>query len=181
MGLSAAAIIGIIGVAVAAAGAGVSAYAASEQAAQQRKVAKFQQEARLNEAESQRQSAAYEEHQFRKRLAILTGQQSSIAAATNLDPSQGTPLLLSLDTARQGELEALNIRKTGAESAAGSELEARFARIRGDYASTQGTYGTLASGVGGASSILSTWSTAQGYNRPSRYSGYSTYGTGGND
>lgn len=169
MGLSAAAIVGIIGVAVAAVGTGVSIYAATQQMEAQKKAQKFQEQARLNEAESQRQSAAYEEHQFRRRLAILTGQQSSIAAATNLDPSQGTPLSLQLDTARQGELEALNIRKTGAQSAAASELEARFARIRGSYASSQGSYGVLSSGLGGASSVLSTWSTAQGYNRPSRY------------
>lgn len=171
----------VAGVVIAAASAGVGIYSAQQQAAAQRKTQKFQEEARLNEAESARQSAAYEEHQFRRRLSILMGEQSSIAAATNLDPSQGTPLLLELDTARQGELEALNIRKTGEESAQGHELEAQFARFRSSYATSSANNASLTSGLQGAGSILSSWSTMKGYNRPSSYKGYSTYGLGGND
>lgn len=170
MGISLAAILGIAAVSLAAVGTGVSIYAASAQAEGQKKALKFQQKAREQEAESARQSAAYEEHQFRRRMAILMGRQEAITGASGLDPTVGTPLLTEIDTAKQGSLEALNIRRTGAISAAGSELEGRLAGIKGRFTEQAGMYNMLGTGLSGASSVLGSWSTSQGYNRLPRYS-----------
>lgn len=158
-------ILAITAVALAAVGTGVSIYAASEQAAAQKKALRFQQKAREQEAESARLAAAYEERQFRRRLSLLQGKQEASLAATGLDPSSGTPLLLQLDTAKQVELEALNIRRTGEVSAQGSELEARFARMKMGMVDEAAGYSMLASGLQGTSSVLSSWSTSQGMNR----------------
>lgn len=159
-----------VSIAVAVAGAGVSAYAASEQAAAQKRAFKFQQKARENEAESARLSAAYEERQFRKRLAVLMGKQEAGLSATGLDPLAASPFMLQIDTVREGELEALNIRRTGALSASESELEARLTGLKIGMTEREGSYGMLASGLQGANSVLSSWSSSQGYNRrPTRW------------
>lgn len=179
LGLSAAAWVGI-SAAVAAAGVGVSLYAASAQADAQQQTLKFQQKAREQEAESARQSAQFEEHQFRRRLSILTGKQDAIVAATGLDPSSGTLFLMALDTAKQGEMEALNIRRTGAISAAGSDLEARLTRLKLGQVGQAGTYNMIGTSLSGASSVLGTWASSQGVNRRStKASGYGNYGAYG--
>jgi hypothetical protein len=144
-------------VAVAVIGAGISAYAASEQAAASRQAAKEQEKHLKQQAQSEVDQAAYEERQFRKRLRVLMGKQSAEMASLGIDPSSGSPLLMALDTAKQAELEAINIRRTGARAASATEFEASMAKSRAASASREGLGGTVGAGVGGAQSILRTY------------------------
>jgi len=138
-------------------GAGISTYAAFSQASAQQKAAKQESQFREQEAESTRQASAYQERQYRRRVALLLGKQSAIQAASGVDPTSGSPLLMELDSVKQGELEALNIRRTGEVGAVGREFEARMARQRAAYAGQQKGY-AIASGVlQASSSILGGW------------------------
>ena len=66
------------------------------------------------------------------------------AEAAGVDVSSGTPLLLQLNNARQAEMEALNIRRTGAIRAA-------------QYKMTTDYLGPLATGAARGGSILTQW------------------------
>jgi len=146
----------IAGAIAAIVGTAVSTYAAYESAAAQRRAAKSEEEFREQEAESIRQAAAYEERQFRRRITLLLGKQRAIVAESGLDPSIGSPLLLELDTVRQAELEALNVRRSGDLASSAKEFEARLARTRASYFGRQQALGVVG-GVAGAGSILATW------------------------
>lgn len=147
-------ILAAIGVAVAVIGAGVSAYAASEQAAAQRREAKIQDKILKQQAQSERDQAEYEERQARRKNRYLLGKQLAELSDLGLDPSSGSPLLLAMDSAKQAELDAINIRNIGARAAGSSELEAAEARRRGEIARRGGQLGVAASTVGGAQSVL---------------------------
>lgn len=143
-------IIGIVGTAI-------STYAAYSQAEAQQKAAKQEAQFREQEAESARQSAAYDERQYRRRATLLLGKQNAILGASGMDISSGSPLLLELDSVRQAELEALNIRQRGASAGYGREQEARLARMRAAYAGNQKGYAIAGGVTSASSSILGGW------------------------
>lgn len=158
-------------------GTAVSTYAAFQQAETQREAAKGEARFREAEAESVRQSAAFEERQFRRRINLLLGKQRAIAAASGTDPSSGSPLLAELDNVRQAELEALNIRRTGEVGASSREFEARLAKMRAGFLRTQGQFalgegalGASTSVLGGLSSFQKTRKSSTGIN-PNRVQG----------
>ena len=155
--LSATAIIGLIGVAVATTGTAIQVYSSIKQQEAASDAAKDEAAARDVEAASIRESAAYEERQFRRRAALLLGKQNVITAASGLDVSGGSPLLMELDTIQQTELEALNIRRSGNVTASSREFEAGLSRRRAGFYSSN--IGPMAAGgaakVGG--SVLSSW------------------------
>lgn len=145
-----------IGASAAAVGTAVATYAAYAQSQSQQEAAKTEAGFRAQEAESARQSAAFEEQQQRRRMALLLGKQSALIGMTGVDPTQGSPLLMELDSVRQAELDAQNIRRTGEVSGFGSEMQARLARQRAASAGTQGGF-AIAGGVLKESSILAQW------------------------
>jgi hypothetical protein len=147
----------IAGAIAAIVGTAVSTYAVYAQAEQQQKAAKAESQFREQEAESARQSAAYQERQYRRRVALLLGKQEAIAGASGTDPSSGSPLLMELDNVRQGEMEALNIRRTGEATAFGREYEARLARQRASFASQQKGFAVAGGVTKAAGSILGGW------------------------
>ncbi len=51
--------------------------------------------------------------QERRRQRILQGQGNAIAAASGLDTTSGSPLLMELDRVRQGEMEVQSIQRAG--------------------------------------------------------------------
>lgn len=149
-------------VVVALVSAGVGTYMSVEAQENQAKAAKAEGDFREQEAEGARAAAAYEEKQTRRRLGLLMGRQSAAQAAAGVDVSSGSPLLLELDTARQVEMEALNVRAQGANATNSKLFEARIARQRASFASGQ-TPWLIAGGTAQAgSSVLGTWSN---YNR----------------
>jgi hypothetical protein len=66
-------------------------------------------------------------------------------------------LMVELDTVRQAEMEAQNIRRGGAVGAASSRFESGLARYRSDYYRST-IAPTIAGGVmQGTGSVLSSW------------------------
>lgn len=122
------------------------------------------------------------EGQFRKQLRGYIGTQRAGYAGQGVDVSMGSPLDVQMDTARQGELDALKIevnawreswgykmeaentrmqagalRKTGKLQAeferAQSRAAAQSARMGGNFASAQGKYGAFSTIIGGAGNV----------------------------
>lgn len=157
----------LAGAAIALVGIALSTYAASEQAAAQRRAAKLDEKFRFQEADSAQQAAAFEEKQHRRSLALLLGKQAAIEASSGLDPSSGSPFLETLDTVKQGELSALNIRRGGDVAAAGRLMEARMARLRGSQVPSTGTiafggFSQAVSSKGGQTILSSMYSSGGG-------------------
>lgn len=186
-------VLAAIGVAIAVIGAGVSAYAASEQAAASRQQAKAQskllaqqadQERQLDErrqkladqqAQSEIDASEFEEAQFRRRVRVLIGKQIAESSSLGIDITSGSPLLLEVDTVKQAELEALNIRRIGQRTAhatrvgaetegfrsaaliSSTQFESALAQSRASAAGRQGTISTIGATVGGAQSVLRTF------------------------
>lgn len=160
----------ILAATAAVASAGVGIYSAVSSASTQSDMAEAQAKALEEQAKSQEEAAAYEERQFRRKAALLLGKQHAIYGASGIDPSSGSPLLMELDTVRQAELEAQNIRRGGDVAAASSRFESGLARTRASYYnSTIGpsVIGGLAQGTG---SVLSSWMKSSGGTLGPRYS-----------
>lgn len=95
------------------------------------------------------QSAAYDEARYRRTAMQTMARARANMAAAGVSTTSGTPLLLELDSARQAELEALNIRRTG-------QIRALSYDTRTDYLTP------LAQGLTKAGSILSGWIAPNG-------------------
>lgn len=147
----------IAGVVIGLIGTAISTYASYEQSQAQQRAARSEAKFREAEAEAARQAAAYEERQYRRRIDLLLGKQIAITAAAGIDPTSGSPLMMELANVRQKEMEAQNIRRTGAVSASASEFEARLARYRAAIYGRQGGYALAAGGLKAGGSILSGW------------------------
>ena len=78
------------------------------------------------EAQNFEQSAALQERQFRRSAALEAGNGRAIAAASGVRADTGSPLLAELDFAKQAEIEAQNIRRTGMMQAGAKRYEARL-------------------------------------------------------
>lgn len=78
------------------------------------------------EAQNFEQSAALSERQFRRSAGLDAGKGRAIAAASGVRADAGSPLLLELDYAKQAEIEAQNIRRTGVIQAGAKRYEARL-------------------------------------------------------
>jgi len=128
------AVAGVVGAVVSLIGTGVSTYAAVRTSEQQAEAARTISKEKEVEAANIRETAAFEERQQRRRLAIMAGQQQANFAASGFDTSVGTPLFDELDFAKQSELSALEIRRGGAIAAGGRQFEGRIAKYQGNVA-----------------------------------------------
>jgi hypothetical protein len=149
-------------VAVAVVGAGVGTYAAVQQSQQQADLAKAVQKQKDIEAQTAVETAAFEETQHRRRIKLLMGQQEATYAASGLDPSQGTPLMRDIDLAKQGELEALSIRRGGSIEAASSRFEANIAKFQAGVYTNRIPYQVAGGVLQGTAAGLSAYSAARG-------------------
>ena len=161
-GITSAEIAAYVGAAVAVVGAGVSTYAQIQQSEQQAALARAVQKQKDIEAQTAVDTAKFEETQHRRRITLLMGQQQATYAASGLDPSIGTPLIREIDLAKQGELEALSVRRGGSIEASSSRFESNIAKFQaGVYSSRMPL--TIAGGVLQASAAgYSAYSTARG-------------------
>ncbi len=134
------AVISLIGVAV-------STYAQYRSTQQQAAVAEAQgkiydRSAQMSEQESQsiKESAAFEEAQSRRRTAQIISKQRAITAASGVETTGGSPLLMELDSVRQAEIEALNIRRAGAVASSSKDFEAQINRYQGGISRYQARF-----------------------------------------
>ena len=110
------------------------------------------------EAKSIEEAAAFQEQQSRRQSRMMIGKQVAIGAASGVDITSGSPLFMELDSVRQAELEALNIRHQGALGSASRKYEGKMAKARipgiiiGGVAQAGG-----ALSAGGDKSVLAQW------------------------
>lgn len=101
---------------------GVAAQRAAEFNAQQ-----LEQEARLA-----RETAAQEEADFRRKARLIKGSQRAGYGAAGVISTEGSPLLVQEDFAREAELEARRIRFAGTAEEARQRGAAAAARFEGE-------------------------------------------------
>lgn len=130
----AAAVAAVVAAVAAVAAAGVGTYAAVESANQQEKLAKAEKKQRRIEAQAAIDSAAFEERQMRRRISLVRGANRAAFAAAGFETTSGSPLVQDIDLVTQGELDALNVRRTGALSASTSIFESNVAGFRAQAA-----------------------------------------------
>jgi len=80
------------------------------------------------EARSIEQQAAFDERQQRRQARLMQGKANAIGAASGIDISSGSSLLMELDRAKQSEIEAQGITRSGSIAAQGKRYGARLAR-----------------------------------------------------
>jgi hypothetical protein len=162
-------IVALASLAATAVGTGVGVYSSVNQAQKQSNLAEAQSQALEQQAQSQQEAAAYEERQFRRKAAFLIGKQHAIYGASGLDTLSGSPLTQELDTVRQSEIEALNIRRGGDVAASSSRFEAGLAKYRANFYESS----IAPTIIGGAASLAgSTLSSWMKYSQTSRPTGY---------
>lgn len=101
-----------------------------------------------------------EEQNKRKQVAQISGAQTAAMAANGVDIAFGSPLDTLVDTAIQGELDALTIRSNAYREeydfkvkGANSRAQGRLARMEGDAAKTGALLGAAGTVLGGATKV----------------------------
>ena len=158
-------IVGIVAAVAAMAAAAASAYQQHQAGKTQEKVLKYQSRQAQNQAIAARQAAEVRAQQERKRLDALRATTRARAAASGVDSTEGSPLLVMLENARQAQYEEELIRYGGDVEASALNDDARLRLFQGKTARrsaniTAGT--TLLAGVASAAS-----SAAGAYRGPS--------------
>jgi hypothetical protein len=102
-----------------------------------------------------------EENRYRTQVRGLVGSQRVAGAASNVDVGFGSALDVQVDTARQGELDALTIRNNAAREAWGYSVQAEDTRMRAQIVRKGGKNAIAAAGsranqayLGAAGTIL---------------------------
>lgn len=126
-----------------AAGSAVSGIQAQQQAKKQAKIQEQQ-------AERERQVAAQNEADFRKRQHRAAAAVRAATGARGIEGSVGSPLLASEDFGREVEEQARRIREGGEISATRLEQQADLTRSQGSSALTSGLFGAGGSLLRGA-------------------------------
>ena len=116
------------------------------------------------EARSIDEQTKFDETQQRRKNRLLLGQANAQAAASGVDISSGSPLLLELDRVTQAEIEALSIRRAGSIQAEGRRYGARLARRSIPFTILGGMLGA------GSSAAKGGFSGGKGFGNSSAYS-----------
>lgn len=101
-------------------------------------VANYNAKVAENNATAERQRAAYEADMTRDRVRQTIGAQRAAAAGSGLVGSQGTPVTVLGDTAKQGELDVLARLYSGNASATAYQNDAARMRAEGRAQRTAG-------------------------------------------
>lgn len=147
---------GLIATVTTIAAAAAQAYATYQAGQAQAAGLRFQAEQAENQAIAARQAAAVREQQSRERLDRVRAIARARASASGIISSEGSPLLILLENARQAEFEAQLIRYGGEvqAQAAGQEAQLRlFGSRSAQRAGMIGAGTSLLSGVASAASI----------------------------
>jgi hypothetical protein len=83
------------------------------------------------QAQSEREQAKVSEADFRHRQSRAMASRRAAMGASGVDPSTGSPLLVSEDFANEAELQAMRIRHGGEIRATRAEQEAALRREAG--------------------------------------------------
>jgi len=144
---------GVAALIVSVIGAGVSTYAAVDQSNTAKKVAEDNADAQRKTAISAENQAAQQASDATLRAKRVAASGVAAAAAGGVDPSTGTPLTLTGQTAEFGELDSLRIINNANRTAWGYNTQAGIDQYQGSRAQTAGYIsgaGTLISGSANA-------------------------------
>lgn len=126
----------IAGIVVAAIGVAVSAAAAVNAAQQQEAAAKFNKKIAENAATAASQAAQANAASRREQIRRVLAQQRADIGGSGVQDTAGSPLLVQIDSAKQGELDALKIEHGGTQQALAFETQGAYARYAGNQAAT---------------------------------------------
>lgn len=144
------AVVGFLGVALAAAGTAVSVVQARSQAKAQEKAAKFNEQIALDNAAVAARKADDEARQVRRRNVLTLGKQRSAAAKSGVLISGSVSEVIT-DSAIQGEMDRLAVLYSGALAGRSFRSEASLFGAKASNAKAGAAYetaGTALSGLG---------------------------------
>ncbi|WP_321337781.1 hypothetical protein [Breoghania sp.] len=114
-----------------------------------------------NKARDAIERGKIEEQKQRRKTAALIGKQTASMAANGVDLTFGSPLDLTVDTAMQGEADALTIKKNAyreetdyRQQAANFRASSEMNRSAASSASTGGLFGMFGTVLGGAANAF---------------------------
>lgn len=107
-----------------------------------------------NRARDALERGKIEEQKKRKEIAKISGAQQAAMAANGVDISFGSPLDTLVDTAVQGELDALTIRSNTYREEYDYRVQAANQRAGGQLQKMQGKSAQAAGYIGAGSTIL---------------------------
>ena len=104
------------------------------------------------QAKSEASAGAYNEGQIRKKYAAVEGAQVNAIGANNLQVS-GSALRMLTDTAKAGEMDALQTRNNALRKAFGYQVQAVGDRFQGDMDARIGTMRAVGTALNTATSL----------------------------
>jgi len=137
-------------------GAAVSAYSAYQQGAQAEYAARYNAKVARNQAQAARDAANADADTQRRHYDRVLAAQRARYGASGVQ-TEGSPLLVMLDSEEEAALDIARVRHGGAVAAQGLEAEAQLERYQGQRARRQSylkATATLLVGVGGAGEAL---------------------------
>lgn len=110
------------------------------------------------------------EQQKRREVAAISGKQQAAMAANGVDITFGSPLDTLVDTAIQGELDALTIRSNAYREEYDYRVQASNQRAQGELQRMQGKAAKTAGYIGAGSTILGGSAKVAQYNKTGQIS-----------
>lgn len=145
--------LGIIGSMVALLAGGVSAYSQIRQGQTAEATGRYNARVAEQQAESARQAAAADAETKRRQFDRLLGTQRARYGASGVIGSEGSPLLVMMQSEEEAALDVARVRYGGEAQAFGLEAEARLQRAAGRQARREsylGATGAILQGIGAA-------------------------------
>jgi len=131
----------------------ISAYSSYESGRQQQRTAQANAQMLEKKAEQEKYAAKVRGQQYKKEAERRMGQIRAGYAVSGVSTTEGTPLLVLMESASEAAKDEGRIRQGGEQAAWGLLSEARIQRIAGKSAYTQGVMGAGSSLLGGAARI----------------------------
>ena len=144
---------GVVAGVIALVGAATSAYASYESGRQQQKVSKANARMLENEAAQAKYAAKVKAGQYRKEAARRMAQMRAGYAASGVATTEGTPLLVLMESASEAATDEERIRQGGEMDAWGLMARAGIQRTAGESAASRGALGAGSSLLGGAARV----------------------------
>ena len=128
----------IAGVVAAVLSAAVTAYSSYAQGQAASQAARYNARVAEQQAESARQAAAADAETRRRQLDRVLGTQRARYGASGVIPSEGSPLLVMMESEEEAALDVARVRHGGAAAAHGLGLESTILRRQSAQARRQG-------------------------------------------
>lgn len=138
---------------VAIASAAASATAAVVTGVQQSKAADKQADIYQQQAEQARYAAKVKAEKYQKEAATRMAQMRASYSYSGVDATEGTPLLVLMESAAEAAEDVERVKQTGEDQAWGLLSQANISRMQGSSAMTAGVMGAGSSLLGGAARL----------------------------